>query len=704
MKKGKIIRLCTALLMLTNTHLFPQQRTKTEANADIAEYTTKEGLPSTNYSNIIQTKDGYIWLSGLEGTYRFDGYDFEEVGREYGVPQMQDMYYDSTKNMLYFASPKKFITFDGEKFKVYGEKEGYKINGLAGQIIRLLNADSKGRIWIGSSTPYVDKKYNGGLTMFENGKFTVYDSTTFPLHNATEFIETPYGDIIFGSTGRNTQTNEESYIALYKEGKFKRIDGTEGVYLQNPSMADQDFVTSIDKEGNTWIAFMGENTFTGNDNYNSGNTSGVLMYDGNNFHQYPELKKILTPKIIPLFVEYSKTLDKLFLTTASIEPTNYDKNNKNILEFNNGKWKYSNFFKEVESIADLKTNKKIYDFSYGYTVLVKGNKFFPELMLFNTISNNQTQSSKYPNQFFTNKNGKWEKFDAFNGIPYSQMKNGFLIGTNKGFGIYYPNKSKMLTKKDGLLKTQSGIPDLYSDRNGMVWITYSYSALPAYAQIDKTGLNMWDGKNLRGYTEKDGLKSDVTFNVYQDTKFRIWIPTDKGVTSAREIKNSEGDWIFKFNNVNSNLKENYNVTNVFEASNGDIYTWQNYVRPAYGKIPKADFYLGKYDGTKFIELNSPFNEVDNNKKYQMISLREGLDGKIWIEGLFADNIKDLTSVPLKILINDGKKWTTPPDSWEMPKDQLHYVGTLKNGMYFLTVGGFYNFNGNKFIDLSDSVK
>jgi ligand-binding sensor domain-containing protein len=201
-------------LFLASSMVISQQRQKTEANSDIVEYTNKEGLPTTNISNIVQTKDGYIWLSGIEGTYRFNGYEFEEVGKEFDLPKMQNMYYDSTKNILYFASPQKFITFNGKEFKAYSEKDGYRINGLSGQVIQFVAADSKGRIWIGSATPFIDKKFNGGLTKFENGKFSVYDSTNFPLDNATDVIETPYGDLIFASAGRNTQTREGSYIAL----------------------------------------------------------------------------------------------------------------------------------------------------------------------------------------------------------------------------------------------------------------------------------------------------------------------------------------------------------------------------------------------------------------------------------------------------------------------------------------------------------
>jgi hypothetical protein len=36
-------------------------------------------------------------------------------------------------------------------------------------------------------------------------------------------------------------------------------------------------------------------------------------------------------------------------------------------------------------------------------------------------------------------------------------------------------------------------------------------------------------------------------------------------------------------------------------------------------------------------------------------------------------------------------------------NQLHYVGKLKDG-FFLTVGGFYVFNGKSFMNLIDSIK
>ena len=688
------------LIFLFSSAIFAQQRQKTEANADLTEYTNKEGLPSTSMSNIVQTKDGYIWLSGIEGTYRFNGYEFEEVGSEYGLPKMQNMYYDSTKNILYFASPQKFITFDGSEFKTYTDKEGYRINGISGQVITFINADSKGRIWVGSATPYVDKKFNGGLTEFDKGKFVVYDSTNFPLDNATGFLETPYGDLIFNSSGNNTQTYEGSYIALFKNGVFKKIDESAGISLQGANIYQNSLVTAVDKDGNTWIAFYGVRRTS-----DSKEHSGVLMYDGNKFHEYTDFVKTLDKDKFPFEVFYSKQLDKLFLTTMSVSSEIFTNKNKSVYEFGNGAWKPSDVLQKINSITDLKTGKEINDFSYTGCIFVNGNKYFPEslILLTGNLSTTVAQSSKYPNQFFSYSNGKWAKYDAFSGVGLSEIINGYLLSTSKGFSIYYPNYSKMLTKKDGVLQIQGGIPILYTDKNGIVWISYSYSEIPAYAQTFNTGINIWDGKKLRGLTEKDGLAGNITFNTFQDSKMRVWIPTSKGITAVREIVNSDGEQIFKLKNIQSDKKKIYNATNVIETKTGDVYSWQNFVRPESKDFVKADFYLGKYEGEKFVEINSPFNEEDNKNEYQLFDLKEDNQGKLWFFGIFSNNLKNISTNKSRIKLYDGKSWSDPPKNWNVPDAQLHYVGRLKNGMYFLTVGGFYVFNGNKFVNLSDSV-
>ena len=688
------------MVFVTTISINSQTKIKTEADAEIVEYTNKDGLPTTNFSNIVQTKDGYLWISSIEGTYRFDGYEFEEVGEKYGVPKTQAVYYDSLKNILYFASPSNFVIFDGKKFISFGEKEGYKINGLEGQTVNFIRADSKGRIWIGSSTPFIDKEFNGGLTKYENGKFTVYDSKNFPLHNAAGFIETPYGDLIFSSRGRNTRSYEESYIALFKNDEFKIIDESVGVNLLHAVFPNQDLNRTIDEKGNTWIACSGVLNLGEEVTINS---SGVLMYDGNSFHQYPGLTKYLNKNLGISTVHYNKVDNKIYATAFKPNSETFNNDNKMIFELRNDEWVVSDIINKISSIKNINTNKTLIDFRYISSLFVDDNRYFPELLGFIVTNFNiGGQGTKYPSQYFAYSQNQWKKIDAFNGIPLKMLNDGLLVNTSNGFGIYYPKDYKLFTEKDGFLSPNSFIPTLYSDNNGIVWISYSMADLPSYLGINSKGINVWDGKKLHSFTEKDGLSGNAAFMTYQDSKGRIWIPTTKGVTLCREIKNSRGEWLFKFEKIKNDRSQFYNATKLLETSKGEIYCWQTAVGSTFGDY-KASFYLGKFDGEKFIEIPSPFDDELKKKKIQFIELREAANGNLFLEGIFSKKLNEINTAKTYIMVFDGKSWHKAPDKWEIPEEQLHYVGTLDNGMYYLTVNGFYNFNGKKFVNLIDSV-
>ncbi|MBK7380171.1 MAG: hypothetical protein IPJ03_14430 [Ignavibacteriales bacterium] len=58
---------------------------------------------------------------------------------------------------------------------------------------------------------------------------------------------------------------------------------------------------------------------------------------------------------------------------------------------------------------------------------------------------------------------------------------------------------------------------------------------------------------------------------------------------------------------------------------------------------------------------------------------------------FSDNIKDITSAQSKVMLYDGKSWTKPPKSWNIPSEQLHYVGNLKKWDVLLNGWGDFMF-------------
>ncbi|HEY6332165.1 MAG TPA: two-component regulator propeller domain-containing protein [Blastocatellia bacterium] len=86
-------------------------------------WTTDNGLPNNSVHGIVQTRDGYLWLTTNDGLVRFDGV----------------------------------------KFSIYTKANS---EGIPGNRFQLLYEDSKGALWASLTL--------GGITRYKNGSFTTY--------------------------------------------------------------------------------------------------------------------------------------------------------------------------------------------------------------------------------------------------------------------------------------------------------------------------------------------------------------------------------------------------------------------------------------------------------------------------------------------------------------------------------------------------
>ncbi|WP_367388797.1 sensor histidine kinase [Lewinella sp. LCG006] len=68
-------------LSLGFNSLLPGQSTQ----PSFFHYTTENGLPSSECYEVIQDREGYIWISTDNGVSRFDGYEFKNYGTEEGL-------------------------------------------------------------------------------------------------------------------------------------------------------------------------------------------------------------------------------------------------------------------------------------------------------------------------------------------------------------------------------------------------------------------------------------------------------------------------------------------------------------------------------------------------------------------------------------------------------------------------------------------
>lgn len=113
-------------------------------------WTSRNGLPSNGVNSIIQTEDGYLWLSTFNGLVRFDGVKFASF-QSSNTPGLltnrtSHIYEDSKERLWIGTSTDQLTVIEKDSSYHVGLKQGFD----GGQINDIIE-DADGRIWIGAS-------------------------------------------------------------------------------------------------------------------------------------------------------------------------------------------------------------------------------------------------------------------------------------------------------------------------------------------------------------------------------------------------------------------------------------------------------------------------------------------------------------------------------------------------------------------------
>lgn len=273
------------------------------------QFLVADGLNSNAINDILEDKEGKIWIGTDDGVCLYNGKTFTkiQIPLPKNLPPNQNKYfqkhsvYDMMQDKsgkLWFVTIDGVYTFDGKSFKLFPINEA--ANGFLtynDKVERILE-DKAGGIWFGGRTNEGVYRYDGKsvtrLTLqnlFQNGpkpkahnwawpqlqdsNGTIwfsnwggayrYDGKSFTSFampgGVTRIIEDKKGNIWFGGDGG---------ISRYDGSSFTRFTKKDG--LTTP------WVWSIleDKSGNLWVGTR---------------ETSLYLYDGKIFHTYSEYKK-----------------------------------------------------------------------------------------------------------------------------------------------------------------------------------------------------------------------------------------------------------------------------------------------------------------------------------------------------------------------------------------------------------------------------
>lgn len=242
-------------------------------------WTTEDGLPQNSVNDILQTRDGYLWIATFGGLARFDGVRFTifDAGSSPGLDsnRLTALYEDhagrlwigSEDGLVSYAtgSPPVFTTItspadrqpgsvhqiaeddDGSLliaatnslWRLRGLESGWKSllpSELPGQAVGL-GRDSQGRLLIGGA---------GSLTRRdEKGRFTVFDLNNHqpPLHWFHTFIPHPEGGLWVGTSSGLARWQRDTLQPVF-------LRSTPGAFTRG------DLV--VDRDGNFWVTVAGD--------------------------------------------------------------------------------------------------------------------------------------------------------------------------------------------------------------------------------------------------------------------------------------------------------------------------------------------------------------------------------------------------------------------------------------------------------------
>ena len=623
------IRLGLIVLFLWFGCIFSSSITLAQYRFD--SWTTDNGLPQNVVLAVTQTRDGYLWLTTLDGLVRFDGV--------------------------------RFTVFNKGNSK-----------GLTSNRFSTLFEDTDGTLWIGT--------IDGGLTRLSDGVFTTFTTADGLPHNAIRHIHRQSnGDLII--------TTEDGF-AYWREGQLiadpERFNSNTMMFFTGPTGMDWRWDTEglhrltgqpitfpiqflsqgmkhirpfEDRQGNLWIG-------TFND--------GVYVITGDQFRHFTSQDGLPAGKLILPYCQ-----DRAGDIWLSTEDLTINRSSA-LLRFRQGRFSsyptsmiVRTIFEDREGTLWIGTNgqglnRLTHQFITTYSTAngLVGNNVYP-------IYQDRAGSiwigafgglSRYKDGVFTSytvKEGLLSpNVQAFceddagrlwmggrpsffqNGrfymppgdIPFMdymcfaiyQDRSGVLwFGTHRGLVKYEHGKTFFLTVEDGL--PDGDVSAIHQDRQGVLWFATG------------GGIARLANGKFTVFTVADGLTTNYVRCIYEDTEGVLWFGTYDGGL----IRYQTGR--FTCYTIREGLHNN-GVFQILEDNRGNFWMSCNQGIYRVSRRQLNDFAAGKIQAITSIAYNKHDGmlNIECNGGRQPAGIK-ARDGKLWFPTQEGVAIVDPEAVP-----------------------------------------------------------
>ncbi|MCR4674582.1 MAG: response regulator [Lachnospiraceae bacterium] len=215
-----LFALCCSLGVLLSS-----VQTVSAAGVDIAMdyvsviYDSNDGLASSEMNAVTQTEDGYIWVGGNSGLYRYDGVSYEKIELADSISSVTCLYADEDDS-LWIGTNDKGVTRYNTKTK---EVRTYSVaEGLPSESVRSIAKSADGDIYVGTVESLAVIRKNGLVGTFDQIEDLHYERSIAVDDNGRVACVTQSGALIILEDNRLKETiwssEEDTYYISVEVG------------------------------------------------------------------------------------------------------------------------------------------------------------------------------------------------------------------------------------------------------------------------------------------------------------------------------------------------------------------------------------------------------------------------------------------------------------------------------------------------------
>ena len=226
------------------------------------EYTSDDGLPQTQSTNVVQDSRGFLWIPTRNGLARFDGHTFISYLRKDGVPSnMVTSVTEDRAGIIWAVTVNGLARFNGKSFVGYPLPDSMGIKHIS---MGCIGRDTAS-FFLSGSIDYNERV----ILFFENGRYWNFTSMFPVMHgrNLQPVAADPLSKILYLINGkREVYAFHDGSLTLIHEGPATKVNlvGDKPLFINEPDTLIHSVYpfyweggrlafNFIDREGTEWI-------------------------------------------------------------------------------------------------------------------------------------------------------------------------------------------------------------------------------------------------------------------------------------------------------------------------------------------------------------------------------------------------------------------------------------------------------------------